>query len=156
QGKPVYFRVIGPWVLQERDEVDFGFWDFWFTVLKAGLLLVAAVLAVRNIRLGRGDRKGAFRLALVIFLTLLASWLFSAGHVKAITEIHLIMTGAAAALLGAAILWLSYLAFEPFARRVWPQVLVSWTRVLAGRFNDPVVARDLLVGVLGGIAYRLL
>jgi serine/threonine-protein kinase len=155
QGKPVYFRVIGPWTRPERDQVGPGYSGELFG-LELLLILVGAVLAVRNVRLGRGDRKGAFCLALVLFLTEFVSWMLSAGHVKALNEKDLVRTGAAAALLEAAILWLSYLAFEPFARRLWPHVLISWTRLLAGRFRDPVVGRDLLVGVLGGVAFSLL
>src|SRR5437870_3095440 len=35
---------------------------------------------------------------------------------------------------------------EPFVRRRWPQMLISWTRLLSGRFNDPMVGRDILIG----------
>ena len=31
------------------------------------------------------------------------------------------------------LLWTVYLALEPFVRRHWPHVLVSWTNVLTGR-----------------------
>jgi serine/threonine-protein kinase len=158
QGKPVYFRVIGPWTRPERDQsyTSSGLYSYFWNSLMIGLTLIGAALAVRNARLGRGDHRGAFRLGLVIFLTGLASWLFSAGHVKVFREIDLIMTGVAHALLASAIIWLAYLALEPFVRRLWPQVLISWTRLLAGRFRDPVVGRDLLVGAVGGVAFYLL
>jgi hypothetical protein len=39
----------------------------------------------------------------------------------------------------------SYLALEPWTRRSWPHVMVTWARVLAGRLRDPLVGRDLLV-----------
>jgi hypothetical protein len=51
-----------------------------------------------------------------------------------------------ALLLGAAV-WILYLAIEPYVRRSWPGTLVSWTRLLAGRGRDPVVGRDVLIGV---------
>ena len=35
-------------------------------------------------------------------------------------------------------------------RRRWPQTLISWTRVLAGRLRDPLVGRDVLVGAACG------
>ena len=35
--------------------------------------------------------------------------------------------------------WLYYLALEPYVRRLWPQALISWSRVLAGRVRDPLV-----------------
>ena len=44
-------------------------------------------------------------------------------------------------------MWLVYLAVEPYARRLRPWTLVSWTRFLGGGFSRPVVGRDALVGL---------
>jgi len=33
--------------------------------------------------------------------------------------------------------------------------LITWTRVLAGRWQDPLVARDILIGILVGLGYDL-
>ena len=33
-------------------------------------------------------------------------------------------------------------------RRRWPRTLLAWSRVLAGRFRDPLVGRELLAGTL--------
>ncbi len=60
-------------------------------------------------------------------------------------------------LLGAPLLfglvaWLGYMAVEPYGRRSWPKQMVSWQRLLAGRFGDPLVGRDVLVGLLTGSA----
>ena len=52
--------------------------------------------------------------------------------------------------------WVIYLAVEPVVRRRWPDTLASWTRLLRGRALDPLVGRDVLVGVLGGIAVSLI
>ena len=54
------------------------------------------------------------------------------------------------------LLWTIYLALEPFVRKRWPQVLVSWTNVLGGHVHDPVVGRDVLVGLLLGVGWVLL
>ena len=35
-------------------------------------------------------------------------------------------------------------------RRRWPATLVSWSRLLAGGFRDPLVGRDVLFGCLLG------
>jgi serine/threonine-protein kinase len=51
--------------------------------------------------------------------------------------------------------WSFYIALEPAVRRRWPHTLISWTRLLSGRFVDPLVARDVLVGILGGLAITL-
>jgi hypothetical protein len=54
------------------------------------------------------------------------------------------------------LLWTIYVALEPFVRRHWPQVLVSWTNVLAGRLRDPIVGRDVLIGAALGVAWVLM
>ncbi len=46
--------------------------------------------------------------------------------------------------------WIFYVALEPYVRRRWPATLVSWSRLLAGGFRDPVVGRDVLAGCLWG------
>ena len=52
--------------------------------------------------------------------------------------------------------WLMYIAFEPFTRRRLPRVLVGWSRLLAGKYRDPLVGRDLLVGFVAGIMVALI
>ena len=60
------------------------------------------------------------------------------------------------ALLVASCCWVGYLAAEPYVRRRWPRVLVSWVRVLAGRVRDPLVGRDVLIGCVGGTMLAVL
>ena len=67
-------------------------------------------------------------------------------------EVSQFFEAVATGLLVAGIAWLVYLALEPYARRFWPHVLISWTRLLSGRIRDPLVGRDLLVGILSGAA----
>jgi hypothetical protein len=43
-----------------------------------------------------------------------------------------------------------YLAIEPYARRIWPDGLLGWTRMLAGHLRDPRVGQDILIGVVFG------
>lgn len=42
------------------------------------------------------------------------------------------------------------MAVEPYARRIWPHMLVTWVRFVGGRWRDPLVGRDILVGVAAG------
>jgi serine/threonine-protein kinase len=63
--------------------------------------------------------------------------------------------------LGYAGLWsglcgLLYFALEPYVRRRWPWRMISWNRLLAGRFRDPMVGRDLMIGALVGIFLTLM
>jgi serine/threonine-protein kinase len=49
-----------------------------------------------------------------------------------------------------------YIALEPFVRRRWPDVLIGWSRLLAGKFRDPLVGRDLLIGCGAAVLMVLL
>jgi serine/threonine-protein kinase len=48
------------------------------------------------------------------------------------------------------LMWILYLSLEPYVRRHWPQTLVSWSRLVMGQVRDPLVGRDLLLGVILG------
>jgi hypothetical protein len=51
----------------------------------------------------------------------------------------------------ATLVWLFYLALEPYVRRLRPSTLVSWTRLLNGGFTDAIVGRDVLIGGVWGV-----
>ena len=59
-------------------------------------------------------------------------------------------------LFGAALVWALYLAIEPYIRRHWPQAIISWSRLLAGRLRDPLLGRDLLIGVILGVVWLVI
>jgi hypothetical protein len=115
-----------------------------------------AFLARRNLRLGRGDRKGAFRLAAFVVAASFPHWLLRAHHVSGSDEAGrlLFRTGFSLAIAGLA--WCLYLALEPYFRRLWPETIVSWVRLLDGRLRDPLVGRDVLLGLLAGPVLVLL
>jgi serine/threonine-protein kinase len=120
------------------------------------VLLAAAPFAWRNWRLGRGDRRGALRLALFLFGIHFVLWLLITEHVPDRgMESSMLWSGLGISLNFALPYWVGYLALEPYVRRRWPRRLVSWTRVLAGRFRDPLVGRDILLGGLLGVALTL-
>ncbi len=121
-----------------------------FSVMVAG-----ALLARRNLRMGSGDRRGAFRVALFCGAATMLAWLFLAHHVPSPgAEAQIFFQGVADALFEGAMVWITYVAIEPIVRRRWPDLLFSWSRVLAGRFRDPLVGRDALAGILGGDGER--
>lgn len=49
------------------------------------------------------------------------------------------------------VVYLSYLGLEPYMRRRWPGMLISWSRALSGRFSDPRVGSDVLAGCAAGV-----
>src|SRR5262249_19645905 len=101
----------------------------------------------RNLQLGRGARRGATRLALFVMSVFMADYVLAAHHVKSLGgEVVLFLTAAGFSTLMAGTIWVIYIAVEPFVRRRFPQILVSWARLLSGAWNDPLVGRDVLIG----------
>jgi serine/threonine-protein kinase len=161
RGKPVYFHVIGPWsrpwrmqalrlsrssVIRESTLVAGGFLT----------LIMAAWFARRNIRIGRGDRRGAFRISAFVFSAAVISGLLTVHHVPSLgAEWEVVVRIISLALFIAAFVWLYYLALEPYVRRQMPELLVSWSRLLSGKFLDAIIGRDLLAGSLIGSATAL-
>jgi serine/threonine-protein kinase len=107
------------------------------------------------VKLGRGDRKGAFRLAGFLLVVFFLRWLFTSHHVATEAEAFNFIAGVQGILFWTFFFWVVYLAFEPFVRRRWPGRIVSWSRVLAGGFRDPLVGRDILIGAVFGLGIIL-
>jgi hypothetical protein len=70
-------------------------------------------------------------------------------------ELALFFGALSFALLLAAGVWILYMAVEPIARRRWPHSMIAWNRLLAGGVRDPLVGRDVLVGLTFGTAAAL-
>lgn len=162
RGKPVYFQILDSWSRAERMQ-DFQLSTeqrsmLWIMFCLIFAILLGAMLVARyNFRQGRGDRRGAFRLALFVFTVRMLCWLFGASHVPTIGEVFsFFFLAVSQALLFAAIIWLLYFALEPFVRRRWPDALISWSRLLKGDLRDPLVGRDVIVGVLSGVGFALI
>jgi hypothetical protein len=113
-------------------------------------------LAYAQWRAGRGDLRGARRLAGAVFALTMLRWLLATHHAAAVTPIvESFQRGLGTAAQYALIAFALYLAGEPTIRRYAPSLLVSWTRLLAGRFGDASVARDVLVGMGFASLYKL-
>jgi serine/threonine-protein kinase len=167
RGRPVYFEVIWPWTKATRMEPSEGvsitqaetkqvFTAFFIAVFVIAVL-ASAVLARQNLRQGRGDRKGAFRLAIFVFSAQMLIWVITASHLPALAaEMSLLSDAMAEALFWATMFWLFYVALEPHVRRKWPERLISWSRILAGDFRNPLVGRDILIGGIAGTGVMIL
>ncbi len=160
EGKPVYFELIDDWdqpLEQQSSSVSpkerallVILLTVFITVMVGG-----AFLAWRNLRLGRGDRKGAFRLAAFMFAVFFLRWLFAQHHVPTEDEALNFISNVQRALFWSFFFWVVYLAFEPFVRRRWPGRIISWSRLLAGGWRDPLVGRDILIGAVFGVGVIL-
>jgi hypothetical protein len=82
----------------------------------------------------------------------MALWLLAAHHVPGGSQLQIFFGGLYRAFFVFGIGGLLYLALEPYARKLWPRALSSWVRLLHGRFTDPIVGRDVLVGLVQGTA----
>ena len=155
-GKLVYFDTIYPWDASGRQEQPSEsqrnkILTFMLIVISLLALFGSALLARRNLRLGRGDRRGAMRVAIVFFVVRMLVWAFAEHHNGlADREFDLFLAHLAFAVFSAAFLWLLYVALEPFVRKKWPGWIISWSRLLAGDYRDPLVGRDLLIGTVIG------
>jgi hypothetical protein len=160
RGKPIYFDLLYPWSTPSRNAVDTATTAQNATAIVLcvlfAVIIVAAVLAARfNIKQKRGDQTGVARLGAFVFLTFLAIWMLHAHHVADFYEIAMLLIAVSWALLWTFFVVLFYIALEPFVRRRDPHTLISWSRLLAGRFRDPLVGRDVLIGVVYGVVLIL-
>jgi hypothetical protein len=164
-GTPVYFETLG----DSSGEYGVGLGPFtgrpplgeaffWGTIVAA--FAVAALMARRHLRREEGDRDGARKLGAFVSTGVMFAGLLQAHHVPlAVEEATLLLALAGWSLVWGALAWLIYLGLEPPVRRLWPRTLISWTRLMSGRVRDPLIGRDVLVGVavgLGLVAIRVL
>ncbi len=164
-GRPVSFTVRAPWEREaEAPQLRHSLlaqrlaWKPSLQIsLRAILLFSAVFLAAHQLRTGRGDRRGAGRLAVFTFIAGTIAWSLQAHHVATVEpEYELILQGLSQRLLEAALTWLIYIAAEPEVRRLWPETEISWSRLLAGRWNDRLVASHFLIGAFCGISQVLI
>lgn len=160
--KLVYFRTFQPWNRPANKEIaQTGAWKriglIVILSLLVGVISGSCLLAWRNLKLNRGDRRGAFRISLYLFFVEAAARLLEAHLVPDMNEmIGILWIILSRALMFAALVWVGYIALEPHVRRLWPHTIISWSRLLVGNFRAPSIGRDILVGGMCGITVPLL
>jgi hypothetical protein len=161
RGRPTWFTVIPAWRPPDTDVVPqrpLGerIARHFLALVTVAVALVSAFLAHRNVRLGRGDRKGAFRYAAVVIGVGVLAVLLGNSDAP-VNRFDLFgNTNLAMKIYEGVFVWLFYLAVEPYVRRLWPKTLIAWSRVLEGRLRDPLVGQHVLLGALAGLAVSLL
>jgi hypothetical protein len=161
QGKPVAFALIGPWTKPDRMPPPESVNSEMVSLAILGCITLAVfvggpLLARRNLAAGKGDRRGAFRLAAFIFCAQIALWLTRSHFALSMDTFGMFLLAVCTASFYGITLWTVYLALEPYVRRYWPRTIISWTRVLSGQFRDPIVGRDVLFGVALGVVWSLI
>jgi serine/threonine-protein kinase len=159
-GRPIFFRLLSPGdaaLPPGRSESTRALppaflvlaLAFWVT------LVVVAILARRNLRLGRCDRGAAWNLAVAVVVLWTVRLALAIHSPLAALDVFNGTGLLAQPLLFGLITWLAYLGLEPYFRRAWPHLLIASTRLLDGRLRDPLVGRAVLAGVLVGLVYSL-
>jgi hypothetical protein len=155
RGKLVSFAINGDWRKTEGSAGSQNSLGRIISLGVCGILIVGAVfLALRNLRTGRGDRRGAARIAAFWFALVMCTWIAGANLGESFT-LEIVMA-ASFALLAACFFWAVYIAAEPFVRKHWPDALIPVTRILTGRLRDPLVASNVLAGLVVLALYRIL
>ena len=155
-GIPVYFQVIAPWDRPWRNSAlgqigaSTDLSAIVSTTVLMGVFVVGILFARWNLRRGRGDGQGALRLT-VFTAALSCTFGVSNYHFAPRPDYILLqLVAVGQPLVGALAVGVIYLAAEPYARRSWPGLMVSWQRLLSGRWRDSLVGRDIVFGVLAG------
>lgn len=155
-GAPASFRVLRVWssTLAAAKGTPAGSATEWRdTVLQIFFLsgiIAAPAMAVFNIRRRRGDRRAATIFAIGL---LVVDWLSRVLPTHSVSDLLVNMIQSrpqARALWTAALAYFAYVGAEPFVRRFWPQLLIGWSRFIAGEWRDAMVSRDVLSGMAAG------
>ena len=156
RNQPVSFRIVWPWTAPPRPDASQRtglqrLTDGGNIAMRIAILIGGILLARRNLRGHRSDRRGAARLAIAMTMAAVAANLLTATHAATPTVENRQIFGALAfgAFEGGTV-WIYYLAIEPYARRFWPDALLGWSRLLSGHLRDPRVGRELLIGLVCG------
>jgi hypothetical protein len=155
RGRPAWLHVHPPWEAAKTGpkgarslRVLLGVQ----LVLTLVITVVAIIVTRRILRRGRSDRAGALRLAFYVGGCLFLAWLVAGHHAfNAEDEARMLASGAGEAIASALIIWVFYTALEPGVRRTIPRALIGWTRFLGGNLRDPMVGREILFGIAGGV-----
>jgi hypothetical protein len=96
------------------------------------------------------------RLAGVMLGLEILLWACRSHVVAGLQTFAYLMLAIAGGLLWGAIMWVLYLAIEPWIRGNWPHAIISWSRLVSGHLRDAAVGRDILFGTAFGAAWILI
>jgi serine/threonine-protein kinase len=158
QGKAVYFNVVPSWkesASAVRQKIEEASQSNFFSIISLILLLSALsgsfLLARYNLKKGRSDLLGATKIAVFLFVVLiLNSALSKYGTTSVPTggdKILLFFETLPKPVLVSFFIFVAYLAIEPFFRRRLSDMFISWNRLIAGDFRNPMIGRDILMGI---------
>lgn len=155
--RPTFFEVRyaftpepGGWAAGSRiDPREIS--DYAAPAILTVIVVSMSVLAWRNLRAGRGDRRAAAIGSIAVALLDVVEALCSSNISPRVDQLFYSGHGYAGSIWVGALFWVFYIALEPAARRLFPHTLITWSRLLRGRISDALIARDVLTGVTAGI-----
>lgn len=124
----------------------------WITL---GTMMASIALGLYHVNWRRGHRLGAFRIAVFVGIVTVVEWGFMNIGLDGLDPEYLIRSVWRLLALSA-LGWVYYIAGEPLIRRLWPETLIAWSRLLMGKWKDPLVSQSLLFGVATGVIGALL
>lgn len=157
RNSPVYFRCIFPWDVPPNQN-SWGSANAVSPIaswlLELTLYIVGSFFAFRNLSRERVDWRGT----IVMIIATIVAWFFGIAlaihHVADFsTELDRLAHVLGMATWSGIKLGIAYLAVEPYVRRHWPWQLVGWARLLHGRWRDPKVGADVLIGIAAGLIF---
>jgi serine/threonine-protein kinase len=156
RGRIVFFEIVAPWTGTGQVTADTS-GSIARTLVNLALILAVAFFAYLNWKSGRADIPGASKLGLYFFVLTVMLWLLASHHPRASLALQsFVVQAMPRAFAEGAIMFALYLAIEPWGRRLWPRAMITWSRVLTGRWRDPQVGRDVLIGLLMAVVGVLL
>jgi serine/threonine-protein kinase len=161
RGRPVYFKVVPVWDIEKpagtSTEGVLPESAGRVEAVNLGIMLISVFVCIfltrRNLRLKRGDLRGAWRAGLCVFVLMTFNQLVASHWIMdSFWQWDLFFTSLGIGAAYGIVFMLLYLSAEPFLRRTWPEPLVSWTRLVNGQYRDPMIGRDVLMGTVIGLA----
>ncbi len=157
KGALTHARLIWPWmkedgtVAKQESAGDHFRFALGFLAAITGLTF-AVLMARRNWKKERADLRGAVRVALAMAILQMLAWMGEVHAVVSVDLLNMFSWALASSLSAAAVIWVLYLALEPALRARWPHSIVTWNRLVAGRWTDPQVCAHILIGAALGFA----
>jgi serine/threonine-protein kinase len=152
-GRPIRFEVIEPSAAAAASSAPSPAGAIAFAVIAFVALAATAILAWRNSVRARADLRGALRIAAIAVALFTVGRLLVGHHAwRPDLEYYVFASDLSIGLYNGFFLLLAYIAAEPYVRRRWPRMLIGWSRLVAGRWRDPLIGTEALIGIAGGTA----